>query len=331
LEFSTPDLIMNANIGDQQAVVVLGMHRSGTSLVGNIIQSLGVSLGEDLIIPDLNNQAGYFEHAEIVRLHAELLEIIDRRWTGPKGTLDYPDNWWRSPGVDLIANQLKEIVGSEIAKSKGILGYKDPRASRLIPLWKYIFEELDIEPIYVLSVRDPSAVTASVLQRDAIDPSRAQLLWLVHNLDALRDSGDRLKCIVDYDSWFTDPVQQLRHLAKSVGVPDVDETTLKRTTGLIRPELRHNRTKDFEYLPFVQDLFMLLAESARTGELSEEVWEIYEEVGRSKTLFQSWGGFVDSAQTEKKREPSRRNEPSEAKLRLMTRIKSKLFRKALDE
>jgi len=208
LESPTPYSIMNANIGDQQVVVVLGMHRSGTSLVGSILQSLGVFLGEDLIIPDLNNQAGYYEHAEIVRLHAELLEIIDRRWTGPKGTLDYPDNWWRSPAVEPIANQLKEIVRSEIAKAEGIWGFKDPRVSRLIPLWKCIFEELEVEPIYVLSVRDPLAVAGSVLRRDAIDPSQAQLLWLVHNLNAIADSGNRLKCIVDYDRWFTDPAQQ---------------------------------------------------------------------------------------------------------------------------
>jgi len=321
---------MNANIGDQQVVVVLGMHRSGTSLVGNIIQSLGVFLGDDLIIPDRNNQAGYFEHAEIVRLHVELLEIIDRRWTGPKGTLDYPDHWWRSPEVELITSQLKEIIRSEMAKAKGIWGYKDPRVSRLIPLWNCILEELDIEPIYVLSLRDPSAVAASVLRRDAIDSSRAQLLWLVHNLDALRDSGDRLKCVVDYDTWFTNPVQQLKRLVKSIGIADVDDSALNNTTGLIRPELRHHRPIDFAYLPFVQDLFVLLEDSARTGEISKTVWEIAEEVQRSKDLFQSWSDFIESSETPIRRKPSHRSDRGGVKVKLIASLRSRVKQSLTD-
>jgi len=109
-----------------------------------------------------------------------------------------------------------------------------------------------------------------------------------------------------------------------VGVPEINDTILNKTTNLIRPELRHHRSNDFANLPFIQDLYMILEGSARTGEFSEEAWKISEEVGRSKALFQSWSAFIDSTQTVKRGDPSRGSEYSEDKLGMMTRIKAKV-------
>src|SRR5215218_4112214 len=56
-------------------VCVLGMHRSGTSLVAGILRQLGVDLGPDdeLLPPDPNNRSGYFELAELVHINDEIL------------------------------------------------------------------------------------------------------------------------------------------------------------------------------------------------------------------------------------------------------------------
>src|SRR5918994_5655575 len=56
-------------------VCVLGMHRSGTSLVAGVLRQLGVDLGpdEEFLPPDPNNQSGYFELADAVEINNEIL------------------------------------------------------------------------------------------------------------------------------------------------------------------------------------------------------------------------------------------------------------------
>ena len=62
-------------------ILVVGMHRSGTSLLGSILGALGVALPGPLIPGDQHNPAGYFERSDITALQEELL--IDLRDGGP--------------------------------------------------------------------------------------------------------------------------------------------------------------------------------------------------------------------------------------------------------
>jgi hypothetical protein len=308
----------------KKVVVVLGMHRSGTSLVGNIVQLMGVDLGANLIAPDPNNQAGYFEHAGIVQLHEELLEVIDRRWTGPKGTLDYPDSWWLWPKVQLIVERLKEVTKLETAERKGIWGFKDPRTSRLIPLWNRIFDDLGFEPYYILAVRDPIAVAQSIQKRDGLKPSHSQLLWLVHNMDAIIDAGPRLICISDYDAWLTAPMQQMDYLADSIGITLIDETIRNHMLNVIRPDLCHSESITYPFLPFVEELSDALERSARSGYLHEEVWEIFREINRSKDLFRPWADIIATEVTVRKRELPTRAVADRNRFWLITRLEESL-------
>src|SRR5215510_8648831 len=63
-------------------VVVLGMHRSGTSLLANLLTALGVDLGGNLLPADANNQAGYWEQQEIYHTQDALLEQLSGNWPG---------------------------------------------------------------------------------------------------------------------------------------------------------------------------------------------------------------------------------------------------------
>ena len=66
----------------RKAVLVLGMHRSGTSALTRILNLLGVDLGSKLMPASPENEAGYWEHAEIVRIHDELLGELGTSWDG---------------------------------------------------------------------------------------------------------------------------------------------------------------------------------------------------------------------------------------------------------
>ncbi len=277
-------------------VVVLGMHRSGTSLLANFLDGLKVHLGNELLPADENNPEGYWEHAGIVRLHEEILELLDRQWIGSKGSLPYPAQCWRGPALAPRRARLTQIVAREVSSAGGLWGFKDPRTSRLLPMWKEIFRSLDLEPIYLLAIREPNAVTASVVARDRIPAARAQLQWLAHNLDALRDAGGQVRLVVDYDRWFTHPAQQARAVIAALNLPPPDNEAelLAVLQTRINGNLRHHASEEKPSLPFVAQTYELLREAAVTGKVPDALWEIEARVRQARELCASWGENPDA-------------------------------------
>lgn len=62
-------------------IVVLGMHRSGTSVITRGLQTMGVGLGHNLM-PAIanNNDKGFFEDLEINALNMAMLKSIGSEW-----------------------------------------------------------------------------------------------------------------------------------------------------------------------------------------------------------------------------------------------------------
>lgn len=276
-------------------VVVLGMHRSGTSLLANLLTTLGVSLGEKLLAADCNNEAGYWEQEEIYRTQDELLQKLGRHWIGPAGTIPLPSDWWKRPEVQPYKERLTAILREEIAKTDGVWGFKDPRTSRTLPLWKEIFEELGVEPIYLLAIRNPSEVVESIVKRDEVPASRAELLWLLHNLDAVRDAGEQLRLVVDYDRWFTHPAEQARAVVRALDMewPADESALLASLQERIRPNLRHCRTPRPLALPIVEETFAALQSAAATGHVSSKLEQLDREARRAISLCEPWACVLE--------------------------------------
>jgi len=160
-------------------LLILGMHRSGTSLCTGIISQLGIPLasgayssaGED-------NQKGYFEDLGLARLQDDFLKRLDSHWANP--------NY-----LDLKSNQALEIT-TEIAeylnlhfKGKEILAIKDPRICRLLPLWVAAAQKSNINLKTIFIYRNPHEVTDSLYRRDRFPKTLSNLLWHIYYRDAL--------------------------------------------------------------------------------------------------------------------------------------------------
>src|SRR5690348_14578500 len=80
----------------RKIVVVLGMHRSGTSLLSNILHVLGVDMSDasDHVSP--KNPGGFWERPELVVIHDEILAAAGRPIASPSHVLPFPAAWWRS-------------------------------------------------------------------------------------------------------------------------------------------------------------------------------------------------------------------------------------------
>ena len=64
----------------QTCILILGMHRSGTSALSGVLSMLDVYLGTNNMPGDKHNQKGYFENNNIVPLNEKLLKSIDSKW-----------------------------------------------------------------------------------------------------------------------------------------------------------------------------------------------------------------------------------------------------------
>lgn len=256
---------------DRRVVVVLGMHRSGTSMLARLLAHAGVALGPRIMTTaGADNAQGYWEHAEIFAAQESLLDdVLDRTWYGPKGCLPLPQRWWEAPEVADCREKLVHILERELADHAGLWGFKDPRTARLLPLWRQVFDRIGVAPLYILAVRQPAAVAASLEKRNGMSPARGQLLWLQHNLAAVEESGDDLAAVIDYDSWFERGDEVADRLLARVGIERPKDLALD---PLIDPKERHHEPSGGGFLlPLAAQTHQLLRGLA-DAEPGSEPW-----------------------------------------------------------
>jgi hypothetical protein len=238
-------------------VVVLGMHRSGTSLCAHILSAMGIDMADAIREHD-SNARGHWERWEIVEFHDRILRLFNRDYYGPFHDFSLPAAWWADPRVFAIK---REIVGFlERRMGDGYFGFKDPRTVRLMPVWHQIFNDLKLAPKIVLCLRDPAQVARSVKARDGLDLEIGEYRWLTHMVDFFRYSGDFDICTVEYERWFTDPFGNFEQLKKFLDVPwQQSESDLGLVlSGIVDPALRHDSSDHREAgQPLVRSLYAL--------------------------------------------------------------------------
>lgn len=236
-------------------ILVVGMHRSGTSLLGSILQAIGVSTPGELIPGDVNNPEGYFERRDVTDLQEQLLIQLGRWWPSAEGVLELPPEWLLQPCTRQFLDQLQAILAAESRRQDGPWAIKDPRTSLLLPLWRRVCGELRIPLRLLLAVRDPAEVAASLCRRDAeaagMTVRRAEQLWWRHHQAVLDHSVDLPLEIIDYGRWFDSPRsarEQLLRLmafcdlpAQSSAVEDAPDPRIDVALQQIRPEHRRSR------------------------------------------------------------------------------------------
>lgn len=158
-----------------RVVPILGMHRSGTSLLTRMLAALGLDLGAALQPPAQDNPRGFWEHRFFQQVNMRLLSGLQ---CDPDGFALSPDLTRASDQATRYAAPLQDPVGRFIAANfgGGIWGFKDPRTCLTWRFWQTAFARLgidDVRPVVVL--RAPAPCVQSLLRRgDHRRPSLAQ-------------------------------------------------------------------------------------------------------------------------------------------------------------
>ncbi len=144
------------------AVLILGMHRSGTSSVAGALVRLGGDAPLHMMAPQLDNERGFWESSVIMEMNGDVLAAGDSDWTD-----------WRKfdccriggPFVDGLRARAKAALIAEFADAR-IPVIKDPRMCRLMRFWAPVFEEAGWSTRAVLPLRSPLEVAWSLERRD---------------------------------------------------------------------------------------------------------------------------------------------------------------------
>lgn len=228
----------------KKIVVVLGMHRSGTSTVMNALACLGVSLGDDLIPPGKDNPKGFFEDKSVNELNIEMLEAIGQHWFSLSLVTDAHVKQLVSLGYVEKATELltEKLAGVEV------FGFKDPRVSKLLKFWKIVFAKMNCDVSYVFCLRHPLSVAESLYKRNKTPIKKGCLLWLSYNLSIANDLQGVSFSAVDYDVLMENPEAYIYSLAAQLNLAVNPEKAKQFSCEFIDNSLRHSKYSEAELL-----------------------------------------------------------------------------------
>jgi GT2 family glycosyltransferase len=215
------------------------MHRSGTSAMTRVLNLLGADLPRKLIpaIPG-NNDAGFWESAEIVEIHEKLLASAGSSWDDLS---PFPESWYASPGVERFTEGVLRVLERDFSESS-LFVLKDPRASKLVPFTLTVLRRFAAEPLFVIMVRHPLEVAASLKARDGFLPAKSLLLWLWHLLESERHTRGQRRTFVSYERLLDDWRSVVRTVADELGIgwPAFSHETAVRIESFLSHHHRHS-------------------------------------------------------------------------------------------
>jgi len=222
----------------RRAILVLGMHRSGTSVLTRILNLLGCDFPRNLMSADEGNEAGFWESTQIRELNDRLLESADTEWDD---WLALNPEWLDSARAQEFLEEACAVLESEYQDSK-LFVVKDPRVCRIVPFWLEVFARSDVQPLVIFPLRNPLEVASSLEARDNIDVSYGHLLWLRHVLEAEYHTRGIPRYFTTYDQLITQWSRSLTEAQSVLGVewPRTPAHSAEEVDAYISEELRHH-------------------------------------------------------------------------------------------
>ena len=227
------------------AILIVGMHRSGTSALAGLVGKLGVPLGDRLLAAGSDNPKGYWEHQDVVALHERLLSRLGSRWDDVRAL---PEGWLESEAAQEASLAIGEIISRDFSDNL-LWAVKDPRLCRMLPLWVKVLQKRHIRPVVLFIVRDPSEVAASIEARNHWHPLVGKLLWLRYMTEAMKASSSLPREVVLYDDLLVDPISLVTRAFASLGVElgsGVSGSQRKVISDFVDVSDRHHTSLDSE-------------------------------------------------------------------------------------
>jgi hypothetical protein len=228
-------------------ILVLGMHRSGTSALTRVLSLAGAKLPRAILGAGGGNDAGHWEPENLVNYNDKLLAEFGSRW----------DDWRRlnlstttQERVEQIKAEIGHLINSEY-DGHPLIVVKDPRLCRFSSFFAQSLTEAGFETRNILIFRNPIEVARSLERRNALAHGQSILLWLRHVLDSEADTRGSKRTILSYDDLLTDWASALSGIGQQLDIswPNTTGNITEEIQEFLTPEHRHHRIADEESMP----------------------------------------------------------------------------------
>jgi hypothetical protein len=251
-------------------IIILGMHRSGTSLAGQVLEALGFHFGpeDQAAAPKKDNPLGYWERKDVGLLNGRALAAQKATWE--KVGKWQAGNLTPADREDFDRTARKIIAGYPEGKPWFM---KDPRMCITLPLWEKHLED----PVYLFVYRDPVEIARSLWTRNHYTPKLVMALWERYLGDALNVTRGKKRVLLRYADLLEDPETTLSKLAaelRQLGTPPPCSVESAFKKIKVDRSLRHHQRDALKLeIPFTksQELLNRQVQDGTAFDLNEPV------------------------------------------------------------
>ncbi len=241
----------------KKLVVVLGMHRSGTSVLTKAVSELGYYVGETLPAAE-ENIKGFYENKDIVYLNDIILSELQLDWKTCDLTYINRCKTFLPLLLDKYIDRATEIVNMLFSSSNRCV-IKDPRISILMPFWECVFNKLNIEYKYVLAIRNPAEVSKSFVARKNGTYDEGIKLWVYYNSLILKNLKHQV-LVINYKNLLNSTREIISNLCEWLDINESDFNKEIETfaNDFVDKDLRHHDEQLYNHDSLVCDMYYFL-------------------------------------------------------------------------
>lgn len=218
---------------NSDVICIIGMHRSGTSMITRLLNLCGLDLGpyDQLLPPNEINSAGYFENEKFsYGINDSLLAHLGGSWDTPP---IFKEGWEKDPSLEQLAGKARDLIQTFSNSSRW--GWKDPRSTILLPFWKMLIPNLR----FVICIRSPLEVVRSLDKRYSMPIQRGAYIWYQYMKLAIRDTESCPRIFVFYEDFFKNATSEIDRLVDFCGLQKTNNPSVLYEA--ISDKLRHYR------------------------------------------------------------------------------------------
>ena len=244
-------------------VVILGMHRGGTSALAGVVRLLGFDAGaeDELIGATDANRRGHWEVAALSEFNERLLRELGGRWAGPPVITEQQ---LESLAAGEWGRRARELFDRLLGGTEWV--WKDPRLCLLLPFWRAVLDE----PFRIVATtRPPVDIARSLERRDGFSLAYGLALWERYQRSAVQAVTDLDLHVVTFSDLIERPDDAVDRLAGFLGVDATEART--EILAFLDPGERHHHdvaNLDEEQQATAEQRALLAA--GWTGELGPE-------------------------------------------------------------
>lgn len=203
-----------------KCVIVLGMHRCGTSMVAGVCSRLGVDMGEKPLAKSDFNPKGYYEDRDFQNLNRNILKKSGGSWHNypPRENILKTENYFKKDLESLITKKSNSLMW----------GWKDPRTCLTLPLYKPYLSS----PKYIICKRDVGKVIDSLKRRNDFDPNKTESIYNHYNSEVEYFTKNENKIYINYEHSLKNKSELVNNLIEFLDI-DKTDSLIKKAVNFI--------------------------------------------------------------------------------------------------